>query len=50
MIFHALFVIFELVDLKVLKRSPDLLYNVKIGQGQHRLIIKFIGDIAVMQI
>ena len=29
----------EIEDLKVLKRSPDLLINVKIGQGQHRLII-----------
>ena len=30
----------ELEDLKVLKRSPDLLSNVKIGQGQHRLFIQ----------
>ena len=30
-----------LEDLKVLKRSPDLL-NVKIGQGQLRLIMKHI--------
>ena len=30
----------KLEDLKVLKRSPDLLYNVKIGQGQLRLIIQ----------
>ena len=30
---YALFVIFELEDLKVLRRSPDLLNNVKIGQG-----------------
>ena len=29
----------KLEDLKVLKRSPDLLNNVKIGQGQLRLII-----------
>ena len=29
-----------LEDLKVLKRSPDLLNFVKIGQGQHRLIIQ----------
>ena len=28
----------KLEDLKVLKRSPDLLNNVKIGQGQFRLI------------
>ena len=27
-------------DMKVLKRSPDLLNNVKIGQGQLRLIIQ----------
>ena len=31
-----------LEDLKVLKRSPDLLNNVKIGQGQLRLIMKHI--------
>ena len=30
----------QLEDLKVLKRSPDLLNNVKIGQGQLRLIIQ----------
>ena len=30
----------KLEDLKVLKRSPDLLNNVKIGQGQLRLIIQ----------
>ena len=29
----------KLEDLKVLKRSPDLLNNVKIGQGQLCLII-----------
>ena len=29
----------KLEDLKILKRSPDLLNNVKIGQGQLRLII-----------
>ena len=29
----------QLEDLKVLKRSPDLINNVKIGQGQLRLII-----------
>ena len=29
----------ELEHLKVLKRSPDLLNNVKIGQGQLRHII-----------
>ena len=32
--------IFKLEDLKVLRRSPDLLNNVKIGQGQLQLIIK----------
>ena len=30
----------KLEDLKVLKRSPDLLNKVKIGQGQLRLIIQ----------
>ena len=30
----------ELEDLEVLKHSPDLLNNVKIGQGQLRLIIQ----------
>ena len=30
----------KLEDLKVLKRSPDLLNNVKIGQGQLRLIME----------
>ena len=30
----------KLEDLKVLKRSPDLLNNVKIRQGQLRLIIE----------
>ena len=30
----------KLEDLKVLRRSPDLLYNVKIGQGQLHLIMK----------
>ena len=32
----------KLEDLKVLKRSPDLLNNVKIGHGQLRLIMKYI--------
>ena len=32
----------KLEDLKVLRRSPDLLNNVKIGQGQLQLIIKHI--------
>ena len=32
----------KLEDLKVLRRSPDLFNNVKIGQGQLRLIIKHI--------
>ena len=31
---------FKLEDLKVLRRSPDLLNNVKIGQGQLQLIVK----------
>ena len=33
-------VILKLEDLKVLRRSPDLLTNVKIGQGQLQLIMK----------
>ena len=32
----------KLEDLTVLKRSPDLLNNVKIGQDQLRLIVKHI--------
>ena len=32
----------KLEDLMVLKRSPDLLYNVKIGQDQLLLILKHI--------
>ena len=32
--------VIELEDLKVLMRSPDLLNNVKIGQGQLQLIMK----------
>ena len=30
----------KLEDLKVLKRSPDLLNNIKIGQGQLQLIME----------
>ena len=30
----------KLEDLKVLRRSPDLLNNVKIGQGQLQLILE----------
>ena len=30
----------KLEDLKALRRSPDLFHNVKIGQGQLRLIMK----------
>ena len=30
----------RLEDLKVLRRSPDLLNNVKIGQGQQQLIME----------
>ena len=33
-------VIKKLEDLKVLRRSPDLLNNVKIGQGQLQLIME----------
>ena len=32
--------IFKLEDLEVLRRSPDLLNNVKIGQGQLQLIME----------
>ena len=32
----------QLEDLKVLRRSPDLFNNVKIGQGQLQLIMKHI--------
>ena len=31
---------YKLEDLKVLRRSPDLINNVKIGQGQLQLIMK----------
>ena len=41
-IFLQLNRIFSLEDLTVLKRSPDLLNNVKIGQYQLRLIMKHI--------
>ena len=34
------YVKFELEDLKVLRRSPDLLNNVTIGQGQLQLILE----------
>ena len=30
----------KLEDLKVLRRSPDLLNNVKLGQGQQQLIME----------
>ena len=33
-------IIFKLEDLKVLKRSPDLLNNVTIGHGQLQLIME----------
>ena len=32
----------KLEDLAVLERSPDLLYNVKIGQDQLKIILKHI--------
>ena len=38
--FENLKLILKLEDLKVLRRSPDLLNNVKIGQGQLQLIMK----------
>ena len=34
------FLVMKLEDLKVLRRSPDLLNNVKIGQGQLQLIME----------
>ena len=46
----------NLEDLKVLKRSPDLLNHVKIGKGQLRLIIEtyfvfqYIGVAAILVI
>ena len=33
-------IVFKLEDLKVLRRSPDLLNNVKISQGQLQLIME----------
>ena len=39
--FRSVYVTIEkLEDLKVLRRSPDLLNNVKIGQGQLHLIME----------
>ena len=38
--FINLIIRYKLEDLKALKRSPDLLNNVKIGQGKLRLIIQ----------
>ena len=32
-------IIYKLEDLKVLRRSPDLFYNVRIGKGQQPLIL-----------
>ena len=43
--------VFELEDLKVLKRSPDLLNNVKIGQDQLQIIMNvycFMGVAAIL--
>ena len=34
--------VLKLDNMKVLRRSPDLLNNVKIGQGQLQLIMKYI--------
>ena len=36
----GLFTHLKLEDLKVLRRSPDLLHNVKIGQSQLQLIME----------
>ena len=49
--YHALFVIFKLEDLTVLKRSTVLLNNFKIGQDQLQLIMKifcFMGVAAIL--
>ena len=40
LIYITLIYIYKLEDLKVLRRSPDLLNNVKIGQGQLQLIME----------
>ena len=40
----------KLEDLTVLKRSPDLLHNVKIGQDQLQLIMKHISFMEVAAI
>ena len=51
---HVRFKQDELEDLNALKRSPDLLYDVKIGQGQIRLIIEtnvallYMGNLAIL--
>ena len=43
----------KLEDLKVLRNSPDLLNNVKIGQGQQQLIMEhffflYMGVVAIL--
>ena len=40
--FYSAKTMFQLEDLKVLWRSPDLLNNFKTGQGQLQLIMKHI--------
>ena len=37
---YYMYITCKLEDLKVLRRSPDLLNNVKIGQGQLQLIME----------
>ena len=39
---HKVSLLDKLEDLKVLRRSPDLFNNVKIGQGQLQLIMEHI--------
>ena len=39
-IYHMTLKILKLEDLKVLRRSPDLLNNVKMGQGKLQLIME----------
>ena len=41
-IIMIIIIIIIIEDLKVLRRSPDLLNNVKIGQGQLQLIMEHI--------
>ena len=40
--FYSAYTMFKLEDLKVLRRSPDLLNNFETSQGQLQLIMKHI--------